>query len=227
MPFAAISDATRKRLAEVLDPGLEPANPLDMWGGSRNAERQLTESLAALADDPAVAAVALAVDLLTEFDGDRSYPLAVNAAAQRTGKPLVVLANIAAAVDPAAAAWLRQAGIPVLEGARSGLLAPAPPARPRGPPGARGPAAHRRGAAGPLGAGAGAGEAGRRPCCSVCSVPTGSAAARACPADTADGALAAAAGIGYPVVLKTGRARHRPQVRRGRGRARRPRSGAG
>ena len=112
VPFAAIGDATKNRLAAVLDPGLEPANPLDMWGGSREAERQLTESLAALADDPAVAAVALAVDLLTEFDGDRSYPLAVNAAALRTGKPLMVLANIPAAVDPAAAAWLRQAGDP-------------------------------------------------------------------------------------------------------------------
>ena len=123
VPFAAISDATKERLARVLDPGLEPANPLDMWGGSREAERQLTESLAALADDPAVAAVALAVDLLTEFDGDRSYPLAVNAAALRTGKPLMVLANIAATVDPEAATWLRQAGIPVLENARSGLLA--------------------------------------------------------------------------------------------------------
>src|SRR5207247_10036994 len=32
----------------------------------------------------------------------------------------------------------------------------------------------------------------------------GIAAARACPAGTADGALAAAAEIGYPVVLKTG-----------------------
>src|SRR5262249_62210634 len=58
VPFAAISDATKKRLAVVLDPGLEPANPLDMWGGSREAERQLTEALAAPADDPAGAAVA-------------------------------------------------------------------------------------------------------------------------------------------------------------------------
>src|SRR4029079_19051885 len=40
--FAAIGDATKERLAGVLDPGLEPANPLDMWGGSRDAERQLT-----------------------------------------------------------------------------------------------------------------------------------------------------------------------------------------
>jgi acyl-CoA synthetase (NDP forming) len=203
VPFAAISGATRERLAGVLDPGLEPANPLDMWGGSRDAERQLTESLAALADDPAVAAVALAVDLLTEFDGDRSYPLAVNAAALRTGKPLVVLANIAAAVDPDAATWLRQAGIPVLEGARSGLLAlrhlldhAARPAS-AGPP--RIDTARRDHWAGVLARGEPDG-----PVLLDLLRAYGIAAARACPAVTADGALAAAAEIGYPVVLKTG-----------------------
>jgi acyl-CoA synthetase (NDP forming) len=212
VPFAEISDATKERLAGVLDPGLEAANPLDMWGGSRNAEEQLTESLAALADDPAVAAVALAVDLVTEFDGDRTYPLAVSAAARRTAKPLVVLANIAAAVDPAAAVWLRRSGIPVLEGARSGLLAlrhlldhAARPARPAGPPGPRGACPPRP-------------DAARRDHWARALArgqPDGALlldllraygirTARACPAGTADGALAAAAGIGYPVVLKTG-----------------------
>jgi hypothetical protein len=53
----------------VLDPGLAPANPLDVWGTGRDAEAQLTGSLAALAADPAVAALALAVDLVPEFDG--------------------------------------------------------------------------------------------------------------------------------------------------------------
>jgi len=203
LPFAAISDATRERLAGVLDPGLEPANPLDMWGGSRDAERQLTESLAALADDPAVAAVALAVDLLTEFDGDRSYPLAVNAAALRTAKPLTVLANIAAAVDPEAAAWLRQAGIPVLEGARSGLLAlrhllghTARPVRADPPPV---DAARRDRWARVLAQGEPDG-----PVLLDLLRAYGIRAARACPAGTADGALAAAAEVGYPVVLKTG-----------------------
>ena len=206
VPFAEISDATKERLAGVLDPGLEPANPLDMWGGSRDAEQQLTESLAALADDPAVAAVALAADLVTEFDGDRTYPLAATAAAQRTAKPLVVLANIAAAVDPAAAMGLRRAGIPVLEGARSGLLALRH---------LLDHAAHRPGPASvdppPV-------DAARRDHWARLLAQAepdaatlfgllgayGIRVARACPADTADGALAAAAGIGYPVVLKTG-----------------------
>ncbi len=141
VPFAPIGEATTRRLAEVLDPGLEPGNPLDMWGASTKAQWQLTESLAALADDPAVGAVALAVDLVTEFDGDRSYTDALADAARRTGKPLAVLANIPSAVDPAVAGELRAAGLPVLEGARSGLLALGHllahgpwPGRPRLPP---------------------------------------------------------------------------------------------
>ncbi|HYB88496.1 MAG TPA: acetate--CoA ligase family protein [Streptosporangiaceae bacterium] len=206
VPFAAISDATKQRLAGVLDPGLEPANPLDMWNGSRDAEQQLTESLTALADDPAVAAVALAVDLLTEFDGDRSYPLAVNAAALRTAKPLVVLANVAAAVDPEAATWLRQAGIPVLESARSGLLALRHlldhAARPAGPARADPPridTARRDHWARVLAQGE-----PDAPVLLDLLRAYGIRAARTCPAGSADGALAAAAEIGYPVVLKTG-----------------------
>ena len=82
VPFAAIGQPTLDRLAGLLDPGLEPGNPLDVWGTGADAQDQLGGALAALAADPAVAAVALAVDLVPEFDGDRSYPLAVLDAAR-------------------------------------------------------------------------------------------------------------------------------------------------
>ena len=227
VPFAAISDATRERLAGVLDPGLEAANPLDMWGSSRDAQEQLTESLAALADDPAVAAVALAVDLVTEFDGDRTYPAAVSAAARRTAKPLVVLANIAAAVDPAAATGLRRAGIPVLEGARSGLLAlrhlldhaarPADALRPVVP---LVDAVRRDHWARVLAQGDPDGAL-----LFGLLQAYGIKVARTRPACTADGALAAAAADRLPGGAQDRCARHRAQVRSGRGRARHPRSG--
>jgi acyl-CoA synthetase (NDP forming) len=123
VPFAPLSEATRKRLAEVLDPGLEPGNPLDVWGTGRDPEALFTEALSALADDPAVGAVALAVDLVPEYDGDDSYRTALLAAAAKTGKPLTVLASIPAAIDQEAASSLRAAGIPVLESTRTGLLA--------------------------------------------------------------------------------------------------------
>jgi acyl-CoA synthetase (NDP forming) len=123
VPFAPISEVTRDRLASILDPGLVPANPLDVWGTGADTCELFTGSLLALASDPSVALVALAIDLVHELDGDLSYPQAVLAAASQTDKPLVVLSNLGSAIDPELAALLRQAGIPVLEGMRTGLLA--------------------------------------------------------------------------------------------------------
>jgi len=123
VPFAPLSDGTKRRLAAVLDPGLEPGNPLDVWGTGRDPEALFTETLSALADDPQVGAVALAVDLVTEYDGDDSYRTALLAAAGKTDKPLAVLASIPAAIDTDAAATLRAGGVPVLESTRTGLLA--------------------------------------------------------------------------------------------------------
>jgi acyl-CoA synthetase (NDP forming) len=123
VPFAPLTDQTRERLAAVLDPGLEPGNPLDVWGTGRDSQELFTETLSALADDAGVGAVALAVDLVPEYDGDDSYRDAVLAAAAATAKPVVVLASVPAAIDPQAATRLRAAGVPVLESTRSGLLA--------------------------------------------------------------------------------------------------------
>jgi acyl-CoA synthetase (NDP forming) len=123
VPFAPVSEDTKQRLAAVLDPGLEPGNPLDVWGTGRDAEALFTEALSTLAADPCVGAVALAVDLVPEYDGDDSYRTALLAAAAKTDKPLAVLASIPAAIDTDAAARLRGSGIPVLESTRTGLLA--------------------------------------------------------------------------------------------------------
>jgi acetate---CoA ligase (ADP-forming) len=204
VPFAAISEATTARLAALLDPGLEPANPLDVWGTGSRAGEQLSGSLAALADDPAVRAVALAVDLVHEFDGDQSYPLAVTETARHTSKPVVVLSNVPAAIDTGTAAALRASGIPVLEGTRTGLLAlkhlldhaadPDPPDPPPVPDRARQQRWTRAITAGEA-HGARLGELLR---------DYGIRAARTRAADSIAGTLAAAAEIGYPVVLKTG-----------------------
>ena len=203
VPFAPLGPVTKERLAAVLDPGLAPDNPLDVWGTGRDTEPLFTECLSALAADPAVAAVALAVDLVPEFDGDDSYPRAVLTAATRTPKPVAVLAGLPSAVDPAAAARLRAAGVPVLEGTRSGLLAlrhlleraeqkdPPPEEDPPGDTARRWRDA-----------------LARHPGLSGAALfdllrDYGIPAVRARQATTRAAALAAAAAIGYPVVLKT------------------------
>ncbi|HNB26468.1 MAG TPA: CoA-binding protein, partial [Alphaproteobacteria bacterium] len=53
--FAAISDATKAKLATRLDAGLEPSNPLDAWGTGKDYEAAMADMMTALTDDPASA----------------------------------------------------------------------------------------------------------------------------------------------------------------------------
>jgi hypothetical protein len=88
----------------VLEPGLPATNPLDAWGTGNDADQIFATCIQALLEDPATAG--LAVD-----------------AAAATAKPVAVIANLASAADPAEAATLRAAGVPVLEGTATGLAA--------------------------------------------------------------------------------------------------------
>ena len=212
VPFARISPATTELLGKLLDPGLLPTNPLDVWGTGADTRELFAASLTALAGDPAVAAVALAVDLVPELDGDRSYPLALLDATVRTDKPLAVLSNLGSAIDAEVAGLLRENGVPVLEGTRTGLLAlrhlldharrPGPPGAPTLLPWPRRPRPvdqdrQRRGRE--LLA---AGVTGGAPLLDLLR-EYGIPAVAVRPATSETGALAAAEALGYPVVLKT------------------------
>ncbi len=201
--FPPLQPATVARLGELLDPGLRPANPLDIWGTGARTRELFGACLAAVGSDPGVGAVALAVDLIAEYDGDESYVEAALDAARVLDVPVVVLSSLAAAVDQSRATLLRRAGVPVLEGTRSGLVA-LRHLLARARPGAATPAAEpldeRRAArwrdrlaAGPLDA--------------VESLRLladyGLPVAQTVPADGTGAAVAAAERVGYPVVLKT------------------------
>jgi acetate---CoA ligase (ADP-forming) len=118
-----LGEGTTTRLSQVLDPGLEPVNPIDAWGTGRDAEEVFVECLQAVADDPAVGAIAFCVDLTAEETPDYAYSDAAFTVSGRTGKPLVVLSNLTTTVDPVQAGRLREGGIPVLEGTETGLRA--------------------------------------------------------------------------------------------------------
>jgi acyl-CoA synthetase (NDP forming) len=146
--------------------------------------------------------VAAAVLKVPELDGDLSYPLAVQDAAARTGKPVVVLGGLASAVDREAAGRLRAGGIPVLEGTRTGLLAfrhllDHGAGRPVPGRVAVDAARQRRGRE-LLAGGQASG-----PRLMALLAEYGIRVARAERAASLEGALAAAAAVGYPVVLKT------------------------
>jgi acyl-CoA synthetase (NDP forming) len=123
VPFAALGAATLGALAPRLDEGLEPGNPLDVWSGGEGTRELFGACLADLAADPAVGVTALAIDLVREYDGDIAYPEAALDAFGTTDQPVAVLTGLPSAIDEEAADRLRAAGVPVLEGFRNGLLA--------------------------------------------------------------------------------------------------------
>jgi acyl-CoA synthetase (NDP forming) len=124
VPLAALSDATMRRIDEALDPGLIAANPLDAWGTGIDADAIFRESFAAMAADPDVAALAFVVDLTAQGEpyNEGYLQIALDTAAG-TDKPFCVLSNLHSAIAPDEAQILRDAGIPILEGTESGLLA--------------------------------------------------------------------------------------------------------
>jgi acyl-CoA synthetase (NDP forming) len=121
--FAPLNPATQRTLADLLDPGLEVTNPLDVWGRGGDTADLFSSSLLALAAEPAVGAVALCVDLVPEYDGDEDYRTALRRAWSGTALPVCLISNMPSALDRVSAAELRADGIPILEGTYSGLAA--------------------------------------------------------------------------------------------------------
>jgi acyl-CoA synthetase (NDP forming) len=205
--FAVLGADTLDSITELLDDGLLATNPLDLWGTGADTHALFGASLRSITEDPAVAATALAIDLVTEYDGDTAYVEALLEVAGGTAAPLAVLTSVPAAVDPNMARRLRGNGIPVLEGTRSGLAAlghladwPLPlPAPPAPVDGTRRQRWLDRLAGAPA------------PAFDLLA-DYGIPVVRSVVATAIDDVLAAAAGIGYPVALKTVAAAHKSDV---------------
>lgn len=206
VPLPSVGAATVARLEEVLDPGLEPANPVDAWGTGRDAQEVFARSMLALADDASIGAVAFTVDLTPEEKPDDAYSAAALSVRDATDKPVMVIANLTSAVDQTQAAVLRGAGIPVLEGTATALMA----VRhlfddyERAQAGAPGPRISkvRDIPQGDLGEAESLQLLGRY----------GIEIPRSQLVETIEGAVVAARSIGYPVVVKTAEADHKSDV---------------
>ncbi len=123
VPLARISERTTARLANLLDEGLLPVNPLDFWGTGRDAPQIITGSMRAMLEDPDTAALAFVVDLTTEDNPDMGYVAMAEAVFPDTHKPFAVLSNFSSGIDRNDVKRLEAAGIPVLEGTITGLSA--------------------------------------------------------------------------------------------------------
>jgi acyl-CoA synthetase (NDP forming) len=123
LAFAELSPDTLQTISQNLDPGLEPANPVDLWGSGRDWQAKFRRSIDAIVADPAVGAFNFGIDFNVGSRLGPDYRRLAIETVRWTDKPVAVVGNVAAGMNPEDAAALRAAGIPVLMGAESGLLA--------------------------------------------------------------------------------------------------------
>lgn len=123
VPFARIDAATTRKLADRLDYGLEPINPLDAWGTGNDYEATFEECMVALCEDPDTAVGALFAETRDAYSLHEGYGRVLARAAKRTAKPIVLVNNMAAVGDTRLAAELTRAGLPVLIDIDAGLAA--------------------------------------------------------------------------------------------------------
>lgn len=206
--FADISAETTAALGAALEPGLPPVNPLDAWGTGNAADDIYVTCMRVLLADPDTAALAFAVDLTTEEDRDTGYVGMARQVYAETDKPMAMLSNLASAVDRGDVQALVEDGVPVLEGTTTGLAAVRHLFDYRDyrgrPPASRtltvDPAVRKRWQERLRGSG---GEALPEVESLGLLVDYGVPVVRAETASSVVGAEEAAAGIGYPVALKT------------------------
>lgn len=123
VPLATLTPESTARLAEILDEGLPPINPLDFWGTGRDAGTVITESLRTLVRDPNVAALAFAVDMVTDDADEEGYFSCFLKVWPETDKPMAMLSNFAGGISRKDVQRIYDAGAPALEGTLTGLAA--------------------------------------------------------------------------------------------------------
>lgn len=123
VPLAAIGDATKARLRRHLDPELEPANPLDVWGTGRDFEANVEACLSALLDDPETAIGVMFEDIRDGSYVTRGFTAAALRAAEKSDKPVALVTNYAALNHRDVALATTEAGVPVIDGTEEGLRA--------------------------------------------------------------------------------------------------------
>jgi acyl-CoA synthetase (NDP forming) len=119
--YAKISDATKAALAARLDPGLEPANPLDAWGTGRDYVNAFADMIASLLNDEHTALGMLCAETRDGYYLSEGYGSALRAAFARTSKPIFVCSNFGSHGNDGVAQALSEEGIPSLSGVDSAL----------------------------------------------------------------------------------------------------------
>jgi acyl-CoA synthetase (NDP forming) len=121
--LAQLAPATVERLAERLDPGLPPVNPLDAWGaGGPGADGIMQDCLAAMMSDAGASMGAVVHDRGPLGEVYPHYFEYMKAGFGASGKPVFLVSNHPGSGADAAAVEQTRKGFPVLDGIRPFLV---------------------------------------------------------------------------------------------------------
>ncbi len=123
VPFAQIGEDTTQVLAEHLDHGLEPINPLDAWGTGRDHQTIFEHCWQALMDDEDTAIGVFVADLTSGFYLHESFARICRRVHRRSSKPMAMMTNHVGTDSQDLARRLTDLGIPVIDGTVPGLVA--------------------------------------------------------------------------------------------------------
>ena len=116
VPFAELQPETVARLEAALDPGLPAVNPLDAWGTGADYRGVFTACLSAMMVDPGTAVGAVVADRGPDGKIFPEYPHFARAAAEASGKPVILVSNHQGSGFSADAIQVTREGLPVLDG---------------------------------------------------------------------------------------------------------------
>lgn len=119
--FAEFSAATLDSLRPHLDSGLQPANPLDVWGSGRDFETHVEACMDAMLADPDTSIGVLFQDIRDGSYIAEGFSRAVIASSRKSDKPVAIVTNYASVSHRALALATTEAGVPVIDGTPEGL----------------------------------------------------------------------------------------------------------
>jgi acyl-CoA synthetase (NDP forming) len=114
--FARLADATATKLVTRLDPGLAPVNPLDAWGTGNDAQGVYRDCLTAMMQDPDTAIGAVVCDRRADGVFNQRHEGTAAAAMAASGKPVVVCSNYQGSGDSNDTIAVARGGVPVFDG---------------------------------------------------------------------------------------------------------------
>lgn len=121
VPFGAISEATKAKLARRLDYGLDPANPLDAWGTGHDYEAAFADLMTTLMEDEDTAIGVFCAEMRDGYYLMDGYARAMQEAYRRGSKPVIFSTNVGSGGGGELPARLTADGQPVLSGIASTL----------------------------------------------------------------------------------------------------------